>query len=325
MDREVRNLRRTGALALTLALFAALLLSPEAGSESCRAALRLCGELIIPSLFPFFVLSILLSRLGLPTVLGRALSPAAARLYGVSGAGATALVIGLTGGYPLGAAYIADMEKSGVIGVCEGERLLGFCNNSGPAFIVGAVGVGIFRSGRIGLLLYAVHILSALLTGLFFRAGSGDFELCKPIEPDENELTGVLPGAVRQALISVLNVCAFVVCFTVLVGVLDAGGQFSLLCGRIAELLGTGLRFNRAVLTGLLELGSGVAAMRGLRAGPAELALAAGMLGWGGLSVQMQTSAVLEGSNIKGALHFAGRLISATVAAVLGYIAGSFL
>ena len=116
--------------------------------------------MIIPALFPFFVLSILLNRLGLPGMLGKLFAPFASRLYGISGAGASALLIGLTGGYPLGAAYIADMERQGSITASEGERLLGFCNNSGPAFIIGAVGSGVFGSVKIGLLLYAVHIFA---------------------------------------------------------------------------------------------------------------------------------------------------------------------
>ena len=61
------------------------------------------------------------------------------------------------------------MERRGSITASEGERLLGFCNNSGPAFIIGAVGSGVFGSVKIGLLLYAVHILSELAAGLFFR------------------------------------------------------------------------------------------------------------------------------------------------------------
>ncbi|MEI3101559.1 MAG: hypothetical protein V8T45_07145 [Oscillospiraceae bacterium] len=114
---------------------------------------------------PFFVLSGLLNRLGLPGFLGRLLAGAASRIYGISGAGASALFIGLTGGYPLGAAYIADMERSGAITAKEGERLLAFCNNSGPTFIIGAVGAGAFHSSAAGFFLYGIHILSALLAG----------------------------------------------------------------------------------------------------------------------------------------------------------------
>ena len=69
----------------------------------------------------------------------------------------------------------------------------------------------------------------------------------------------------------------------------------------------------------MLELGSAAGALRGLRPTPLNMALAAAILGWGGISVHFQTRAVLAGSKIKGALHLAGRLISASIGMVLAY------
>lgn len=303
---------------ICLCSFAALTLCSAQVIESCRYAVELCLSLILPSLFPFFVLSVLLNRLGLPGYLGRLLTPLASRVYGVTGAGASALLIGLTGGYPLGAAYIADMERSGAITAREGERLLAFCNNSGPAFIIGAVGAGAFGSGKAGLLLYLCHVLSAMLTGLFFRQKDYCREI-PPLQLDTVYISQALPEAVKQAMGALLNVCGFVMCFTVLVGLLDAGGAFSLLCGQLSAVFGLELQFTHAALTGVLELGSAAGALRGLSATPLNMALAAGILGWGGISVHFQTLAVLAGSKIKGALHFAGRLISASIGMVLAY------
>lgn len=291
---------------------------------SCRDALTLCCELIIPSLFPFFVISVLLSRLGLPAYLEKLLSPLSARLFGVSGAGATALFVGLTGGYPLGASYIADMHQQGHISAQEAERLLAFCNNSGPAFIIGAVGSGVFSSPKAGLLLYAVHILSALLTGLIFRQNSPPRSY-SAAKPPSVSLSQALPDSVRQAVVSILNVCGFVVCFSVFAGLLDSGGFFPVMAGRLSALLGKELHWCRALLTGILELGSGAGAMRGLALSPANLALAAWILGWGGISVHFQTMAVIADADIKSGLHFAGRLVSAFIGAGITYLAGLLL
>lgn len=305
----------------SLAALAALICTPDEVMASCRYALSLCAELIIPSLFPFFVLSMLLSRLGLPELLGRLTTGASRRLLNVSGAGASALIMGLTGGYPLGAAYIADMRRAGSVGAEEAERLMGFCNNSGPAFIVGAVGAGVFASPRAGLYLYGVHIAAAIITGLIMRTsraapedGGGLGAITEDVP-----FAAAFPDAVKRSLVSVLNVCAFVVCFTVLVGLMDADGFFSLAVGRVAAATGWEMHWVRALFTGVLELGSGVGAMRGLGVNAANLALAAFLVGWGGVSVHFQTMAVIADSGIKGALHFAGRLISASIAAVLAY------
>jgi len=304
-----------------LGLLAALLINAATAAAACRDALGVCAKLLIPSLFPFFVLSGFLNRLGLPGLLGRLLAPAAMRLFGVSGAGASALLIGLTGGYPAGAAYIGDMARQGSVSRQEAERLLAFCNNSGPAFIVGAVGVGIFGSVKYGLLLYLVHVLSALLTGLFFR-GKRPCAETQPILLDSADPSLALVESVRQAVASLLNVCGFALCFSVLLAVLDGNGTLTLLCGVLAARFHFEPRFVRAMLTGLFELGSGTAAMQGLRPCPESFALAAFLLGWGGLSVHFQTLGVLSDSKLKGALHMAGRLMSAGFAGILAYLAG---
>lgn len=305
-----------------LCALAALLMSTENVISCCRGALTLCLELIMPSLFPFFVLSGLLNRLGLPSLLGGLLSPLASRLFHVSGPGASAFFIGITGGYPMGASYIGDMLEHGQVNSEEASHLLAFCNNSGPAFIVGAVGAGVFHSAGVGLLLYFIHILSALITGVLLRPRAEvSFAPCAAV-PCESIKTA-LPEAVRQSVVSTLNVCGFVVCFTVLTGLLDAWGLFSALAGMIAARFGLELHFVRAALTGALELGSAVGAMQGLYATPLNLALAAAILGWGGISVHFQTAAVLAETDIKTAPHFRGRLMSAVIGATLAYALGS--
>jgi len=312
------------AAAACVCAFAALVLCSRQVIQSAEYALRVCAGLILPTLFPFFVISILLNRLGLPAWLGSLLSPSLGRLFGVSGAGVSALIIGLSGGYPMGAAYIADMLEAGHIDSEEAEHLLCFCNNSGPAFIISAVGAGVFNSPEAGLLLYLVHIAAAVITGLMLKR-KGHTPPCSSIHIDSLSFSSAFPGAVRQAVISALNVCGFVVCFTVLAGLLDSGGFISGLCGLISANTGLELHWCRALFMGFLELGSGAGAMQGLSVSPLNMALAAAMLGWGGLSVHFQTMALLSESKAKGALHTAGRLMSASISAMLAYFVAFLL
>lgn len=301
------------------ALFVLIFASGQVISAS-RYALSVCVELILPSLFPFFVLSILLSKLGLPYYLDKLMGSAASKLFSVSGAGISALFIGISGGYPLGASYVAQIYEAKIIDRQEAERLLAFCNNSGPAFIVGAVGNGVFGSAKIGILLYIVHILSALLTGLCMRKKSSPLPFSHP-QPPAIPFSAALPEAVRQAVISVLNVCGFVVCFTVFTGLLDANGFLSALAKGLSALTGFETQWSRAALSGIFELGSAAGLMRGLEPLPANISLAAAILGWGGISVHFQTLALISDTDIKSTLHFAGRFLSALFSAVLSYIA----
>ena len=304
-------------LASLCALFA-LVTASDRVIDCASRGLRLCAELILPSLFPFFVVSLLLAKLGFPRLLGRLLSPAAERLFHVSGAGATALFIGLCGGYPMGAAYLAELTEQGQLSPREAERLLGFANNSGPAFLIGAIGGGIFASARIGLLLYLCHALAAVLAGLL---------LCRPVKGDAGGTDAVplsplpfsraLGEAVRAAVPAVLQVCGFVILFTVFTGLLEANGFLPPLQRFLAALFGLPAAQSRALLLGFWELGGGIGALRGLPPTPGNLALAAALVGWGGVSVHLQSLAPFSDLPVRTSRHLPGRLLSAGLSAGL--------
>ena len=315
---------RLAVFAALCGLFALLAATPRAVA-GCREGLALCVELILPSLFPFFVLSALLGKLGLPLTLGRLLAPAARRLFRVSGAGATAFFMGLLGGYPLGAAYIAELVESGTVSPAEGGRLLAFCNNSGPAFFIGVLGTGVFGSLRYGLLLYAAHAAAALLTGLLLRARGNDAAEAMPEPAPPLPFSKALAEAVRQAVSALLGVCGFVVCFAVFTGLLEEWGLLSLAAGLLAELSGQPLTWCRALLTGFFELGGGVGALRGLPPSPANLTLAAALMGWGGLSVHFQSLSLLADLPVDSRPHTLGRLLSAALSCAAVLVLSHFI
>ena len=131
-------------------------------------ALVFCGSAVIPALFPFLAVSGLLISLGFGEWLGPRLAGLMA-LYDLPGSAGSALVLGLAGGSPVGARTAADLYRKGALTRDEAERLLGFCNNSNPVFLISVLGAGVFGSLRVGVYLWLIHILSALLTGFFFR------------------------------------------------------------------------------------------------------------------------------------------------------------
>lgn len=313
------------SLAVVLAAFAALICAPAEALAGAKRGLEVCAGVIVPALLPFLIVSALLTGLGLPQLLARAAGPLFTKLFGVSGAAAAPFLLGLTGGYPVGAAAAAELCRRGELGGEEGSRMLPFCNNTGPAFILGAAGTGVFSSGRAGVLLYLSHILAAVAVGVLFSLGrprgtaAAAAMANKPIEV--RSLVHVLPESVKGAVVSTLNICGYVVFFSVITSLLDALGVFGSAAAYLAARLGLELRFTRALLTGFLELGSGVSAMRSLSLAPLNLALASFVLGFGGLSVHCQTLAAVDGTGIKTARHFAGRLLHGAISALLTFLA----
>ena len=309
---------------LALLLPITLVLASDSATEGAQTALHTCTTLIIPCLFPFFAVSLLVSGLGLPRWLGSKLQAPMALLFGVSGTGAGIFLLSILGGYPVGAALIADSLKRGELTKKEAETLLCFCNNSGPAFLVGAVGVGVFHSSAVGLLLYGVHILSAIITGMFL-SGSAPAASSPSVFIEAADLSVVLPDAVSKAVTQTLLVCGYVIFFGAVSGILEATGILSNLCGTLALNTPLTLHHARALCMGLLELGCGIGAMAGTALSPQALTLCAVLTGFGGISVALQTGGVLHGTDLPLYRHLLGRLCCGGISGFLMYSIASIL
>ena len=301
---------------------AALVLWPELTMEAMRDGIRLCGNVILPSLFPFFVLSSLVVELGMSRYLGKLLEPIMVPLFRVSGSCAAALALGFIGGYPVGARTAIQLYENGQCSRTEAERLLAFCNNSGPAFILGVVGAGVFGSGRLGLLLCLTHLLASLAVGVLFRFyRPGDRPRAKGRAPHFQ--TASFPAAftrsVTGALQSTLHICAFILFFTVLLRVLARAGILDLLSRLLCALLsplGLTRSWAERLLTGLLEVSSGVTSLTGGSLSE-RLSMAAFMLGWAGVSVHCQVLAFLGDSGLSMRTYVAGKLLHGGLSALL--------
>lgn len=314
-QRWLRDLLLSCALLLATA---ALVAAPGEAMAGARDGLALCGNVIVPSLFPFFVLSSLVVDLGLAAWLGRLLEPVMRPLFRVGGSCAAAVAMGFIGGYPVGARTALQLYQQNLCTKTEAERLLAFCNNSGPAFILGVVGAGVFGSGRVGLLLYCTHAAASLLVGLLFRFYGGregrKGEKAVRAAFGTVRVSAAFTGAVGKALQSTLSICAFVVFFAVVLRLLAAWGVLSALAGFLS-LFGVGEEWARRLVAGLLELSSGVTSLTG--AGTQGVSMAAFMLGWAGLSVHCQVLSFIGDSGLSVRTYLAGKLCHGVLAAAL--------
>lgn len=119
---------------------------------------------------------------------------------------------------------------------------------------------------------------------------------------------------------AVLTVSGFVVTFSVVTGILDVSGLLPALVGTLAARWGWSCTLPARCARAWLELGTGIGAMQGLTPTPGNLALAAFLIGWGGVSVHCQTAAVIAGTDIKSARHTVGRLLHGAISALCMWV-----
>ncbi len=294
--REISKLVLAG-LALML-----LILDAKTALSGAKDGISLCIYTVIPSLFPFFILSSMLTS----SFTGKRIpiiSPIS-RLCGIPDGAESLLVLGILGGYPVGAQAIADAYEQGQIKKTAAHRLLGFCSNAGPAFLFGMAGT-LFSSAIIPWALWLIHILSALAVGVILPEKNCDTCQLRKSAP----LT--LPQAMERSIHIMATVCGWVVIFRVILAVLNRWVFWFLpLEGQI-------------LLSGLLELSNGCVALHSLQADGSRFVLCACILAIGGLCVGMQTVSVT--AVVGTGLYFPGKILQCLISVLIANAVQHFL
>lgn len=122
---------------------------------------------MIPSLFPFMVLSGFIIRCGLSVKIGQCLQPVLGIFFRLPSPMLYVIFMGFLCGFPMGAKMVADMLEKEQITQKEGEYLLTFCNNIGPLYMLGYV-IPLFNYKNIWKILGLMYLVP-LGYGLILR------------------------------------------------------------------------------------------------------------------------------------------------------------
>lgn len=284
-------MRKRTTAAVLLAAMAALILDSRCAARSARDALELCAGTLIPSLFPLFVVSGML----VPGLKGLRL-PRLSRLLGIPEGSGGILLLGCAGGFPVGAASIAQAAQRGGLEKADAERMLGLCSFCGPSFLFGVLPA--FFPIQDVLALFVLQLETGLLVTALWpgRSGAG-------YQPGAESVS--LPEAVRQAVSSMGSVCAWVTLAGVAAGFLRRW---------LFPLLPDGLSL---LLTGLLELTNGIFALPTGRTALSFL-LCAVFVCFGGVSVLLQIGGLAAPAGLGMGQCIAQKSVHALLGAVTG-------
>ena len=322
MRIKAYKIKKATILAAILVFIAAIVTSPQTAINAGRSALAMCANVLIPSLFPFFVFSGMLINLGFAKAVGGVLSPVMRPLFGVSGRAALALILGILSGYPMGASCVCDLYIGGYINRLEAERLVAFCNNSGPLFIIGAVGAAMYGSTQAGMTLYITHVLSSLTVGLILRISGGDVSgaakngAAHTSPARKRQSFGeVIVEVMRKSINSMLTVCGFTLFFGVITAIVQSAMP--------AIIANSGIGNTAA---GLLDISAGMDGV--FRSGmilPHKLIFTAAVIGFAGFGVHFQVMGIMAKTDLRFSAYLKGKIMQAAIAAVYMWIAVGYI
>lgn len=279
-----------------------LIMDTKTAIAGAQEGIGLCIRSLIPSLFPLMVISAyfcnVYARIKLPI-----LKPIMKFCRIPEGAEAL-FVIGLLGGYPVGAKAVADAHKQGTLAHDTAKRLLCFCNNAGPAFIFGIVSSQ-FGNPLVPWLILLVQVLSVIVTGCLIPGETGEFTAVSP-----SSATNFV-HIFQDSLKAICSVCGWVILFRTLLAILYRW----LFCFFPSTL--------QIVLTGVLEIANGCLALDQIKNSGLRFILSSGFLSFGGICVYLQTISVSGTLNTDH--YFPGKILQCLISIMLSGVVQPFV
>jgi sporulation integral membrane protein YlbJ len=321
-----------------LFLLLAMLVWPEQTYLGALQGLEVWATILVPSLFPFFILAEVLLGFGIIHFLGILLEPLMRPLFNLPGAASFVVAMGFTSGFPMGAVLTKRLCEEKQCTLAEGTRLVAFTNNASPLFILVAVAVGMFHNPFWGIILALAHYLANLLIGIFLglcaprqaRQPSSQRLLRKSIrtlfeaQKKRPPWALLMSTAIKTGLENICLIGGFVVVFSIIINLLQTTGIQSC-CTMVSRLFlslaGLAPNLDNSFATGFWEMTLGLQNLSLATAPMRDKAILAGMiLGWSGLSIQAQVTGVLSGSGISTRLFYRCRIIQGLLSGIITYL-----
>lgn len=288
MDKAKRNFR---AAFWSICLLI-IILDTKTAVYATREAIDMCISVLVPSIFPFLVICPMVSaQIGMFSSAFRPLG----RLLRLPEGAEELFVLGILGGYPIGASVVCQAANRGRIAKDDAHRMLAFCSNAGPSFLFG-IGAALFSGIGYCAGIWLIHILSAVFVGLMTPGAGGQ---AKQATIPNASLQAVL----RKGLVTMAGICGWVVLFRIL---LAFAQRWIFWCFAPDT---------QILLRGLMELANGAVGLGQIELLGKRLLYFSAMLGFGGLCVYMQTASVCQELSIK--YYLPGKILQCAVSTLL--------
>lgn len=321
MNKIVDRLKKVSLLIVLSFFIFAIVLNPEKYSNSCIIGLKLWAFTVLPSLLPFFFLTALLTKTGTLLSLSEKLSPATKWLFKQNGISIYAFLMSIISGYPVGSRIVYDLYSQNLLSKSQAEKLSVLSSTSGVIFIIGVVGISMFKSKTVGIAIYLAHILSAVLVGVIFRNHGDDFKDGKFIL--NLNADNALYESVYSSVISSLIVGGFISIFYVFTDALLSCNlllPLEFIFEKLLFFIGGNKEISRAFTIGLIECTRGSKELADIGLSPLTASLSGALISFSGLSIIFQSLAFLQRASVNSWFFIKGKIIQTAITFLSLYV-----
>lgn len=316
---------------MIVALMGMLIMYPHITFEGAAKGMESWLQIVFPSLLPFFIGAEIMIAIGVVDFMSVLLGPIMGPLFGCSGSSSFVWAMSATSGYPTSARLVSSLMRQNKIDRVEGQKILSFASTSGPLFMLGAVGIGMLNSPKVGRIIAISHYASAFIIGLFFKYYSGYSKhhkknrsqntrilqkaldhMSSARENDNRSFGQILSYSIKSSFETLTMVGGFLILFSALIHLLlnskimNTFSRESLVAG---------------IVSGMLEMTTGCLIISQSSASIAiKIAGICFVIGWSGLSIHCQVISLISKTNISVGLYMITKLLHGIISAIVGWL-----
>ena len=250
--------------------------------EAAQKSVTVCLSVIIPSLFAFLVLSQIMISCGIADILFFPLYKISSFWFKGSRRQFSVFLLSLIGGYPVGIKLLKEYTAYNKNYTAIAENMLCYCYCGSPAFIIQIVGLSLFGSTNVGLVVYISNAAACLIMAVIMNLFS------KKSDIKEKNFSGVkisleiITGSIEKTVKALGVICGTIIAFNILLELMDYIGLMDIIASLGIE----------KIVSASFEI-SNISLFQGNSYG--LLPVFAGITSFGGLCIIVQTAALSGG------------------------------
>lgn len=286
---------------LIILIMTIIIINPKRYTAGTIEGLKLFVFSVLPGLFPFMLLTKILTELGTVVKFSNKLNKPANFLFKTPGISLYAFFMSILSGYPIGAKIISELYSKKLITKEDAKKMSVFCTTSGPIFVIGAIGISMFNSFKIGIIIYASHIISSILLGICYGHLKKDTFFSHNVKLVESKKENIFGECVIQTINSLFVVGAYITIFYLIAELFSGLGIFKIITTCLNPLTNI-LNLNKSTVDGfiygILEVTRGAKTLSASKS-IVSICACSGILSFSGISIIMQSMVFLKQAKIK--------------------------
>lgn len=289
-----------------LFIFVFILTNSNMIKENIIIALELWEKSLIPTIFPFLLISNLLINYGFVDFISALFGGIVSKIYNVSKEASFAVIMSLFTGFPTGSKYVKDLYENKIIALEEANSLISFTSFANPIFVISFIGETLLNSKKTGITILVTHYITGLLVGILFKNKVSQGKSNQRIENKNKSFINVLTNTIKSSFNILVNMLGIIIFFFIISTILNKYIQQNLIS---------------IILNGIIEMTTGITFISAKKLKrKLKVALIGAFLSFNGLSIHFQTKSIIDGTPIKYRNYCIARIIQSLLCFIILYI-----